>query len=106
MAVSYGPQLARWLTFIEEFDYEVVHRKGRSHANADALSRRRPEKPNEDTEPKRGSDTDSESSDTEKPETEQVVMNVRPVEAVHTENRDGTRVFGEGEPRRKAADSF
>ena len=24
------PQLARWLTFIEEFDYEVVHRDGTS----------------------------------------------------------------------------
>ena len=34
------PQLARWLTFIEEFDYEVVHRDGRKHSNADGLSRR------------------------------------------------------------------
>ena len=34
------PQLARWLTFIEEFNYEVVHRDGRKHANADGLSRR------------------------------------------------------------------
>jgi len=33
------PQLARWLTFIEEFDYEVVHRKGKKHSNADGLSR-------------------------------------------------------------------
>jgi len=32
------PQLARWLTFIEEFDYEVVHRDGRKHSNADGLS--------------------------------------------------------------------
>ena len=29
------PQLARWLTFIEEFDYEVVHRDGKRHTNAD-----------------------------------------------------------------------
>jgi len=29
------PQLAGWLTFIEEFDYEVVHRDGRKHSNAD-----------------------------------------------------------------------
>ena len=34
------PQLARWLTFIEEFDYEVVHRDGTKHSNADGLSRR------------------------------------------------------------------
>jgi len=34
------PQLARWLTFMEEFDYEVVHRDGRKHTNADGHSRR------------------------------------------------------------------
>ena len=34
------PQLARWLTFIEDFDYELVHRGGRKHSNADGLSRR------------------------------------------------------------------
>jgi len=33
-------QLARLLTFIEEFDYEVQHREGRKHGNADGLSRR------------------------------------------------------------------
>jgi len=27
------------VTFIEEFDYEVVHRKGKKHSNADGLSR-------------------------------------------------------------------
>ena len=32
-------QTARWLERLEEFDYEVVHRKGRKHTNADALSR-------------------------------------------------------------------
>ena len=80
------PQLARWLTFIEEFDYEVVHRKGRSHANADGLSRIRPKKPNNDTEPKRDGDTDSESSDAESPETEKAVLNVRPVKADLAEN--------------------
>jgi len=37
------PQLARWLTFIEQFDYEVVHRPGTKHGNADGLSRRPPE---------------------------------------------------------------
>ena len=80
------PQLARWLTFIEEFDYEVVHRKGRSHANADGLSRIRPKKPNEDTKPKRDGDTDSGSSDTEWTEIEEAVMNVRPVKAALAEN--------------------
>ena len=34
------PQLARWLVFIEKYDYEVVHRKARRHGNADGLSRR------------------------------------------------------------------
>ena len=34
------PQLARWLTFIEEFDYEIVHRNGKQHSNCDGLSRR------------------------------------------------------------------
>jgi len=36
------PQLARWLTFIEQFDYEVVHRTGTKHGNADGISRRPP----------------------------------------------------------------
>jgi len=33
------PQLARWLTFIEQFDYEIEHRPGVKHGNADGLSR-------------------------------------------------------------------
>jgi len=31
-------QLARWLEKFEEFQFEVVHRKGKVHCNADALS--------------------------------------------------------------------
>jgi len=34
------PQMAHWLTFIEEFDYEIQHRAGRQHGNVDGLSRR------------------------------------------------------------------
>ena len=34
------PQLARWLTFIEQFDYEIEHRPGVKHGNANGLSRR------------------------------------------------------------------
>jgi len=34
------PQLVRWLTFIEQYDYEVQHREGKKHGNADGLSRR------------------------------------------------------------------
>jgi len=34
------PHLARWLTFIEEFDYEVVHIDGKKHRNMDGPSRR------------------------------------------------------------------
>ena len=33
-------QLARWLEVISSYDIEIVHRAGRIHANADALSRR------------------------------------------------------------------
>ena len=33
-------QLARWLTFIEQIDYEIEHRPGAKHGNADGLSRR------------------------------------------------------------------
>ena len=32
-------QLARWLEKLQEFNFEVVHRRGRKHTNADALSR-------------------------------------------------------------------
>ena len=31
-------QLVRWLEQIQEFDFEVVHRRGKCHQNADALS--------------------------------------------------------------------
>ena len=33
-------QLARWLEKLAEYDFQVVHRPGRHHQNADALSRR------------------------------------------------------------------
>ena len=32
-------QLARWLEKLQEFDFSIEHRRGRSHGNADALSR-------------------------------------------------------------------
>ena len=32
-------QLARWLEQLQEFDFDIVHRAGRKHLNADALSR-------------------------------------------------------------------
>ena len=32
-------QLTRWLEKLQEFDFKVVHRCGRKHANADTLSR-------------------------------------------------------------------
>jgi len=33
-------QQARWLELMEEYSFSVVHRPGRQHGNADALSRR------------------------------------------------------------------
>ena len=35
-------QLARWLVFIEQFDFELLHRPGIRHGNADGLSRKPP----------------------------------------------------------------
>lgn len=32
-------QLVRWLEKLQQFDFEIVHRRGRKHTNADALSR-------------------------------------------------------------------
>jgi len=33
-------QQARWCEILEEFDFQIVHRPGRNHSNADAFSRR------------------------------------------------------------------
>ena len=33
-------QLARWLEVLAQYNYEIKHRKGKLHGNADALSRR------------------------------------------------------------------
>jgi len=33
-------QQARWIGFLEEFEYDICHRAGSRHANADAMSRR------------------------------------------------------------------
>jgi len=43
-------QLARWLTFIEQFDFDMLHRQGARHGNADGLSRK-PIEPNSDDVP-------------------------------------------------------
>ena len=32
-------QLACWLERLQEFDFEIVHRRGKRHTNADAVSR-------------------------------------------------------------------
>jgi len=44
------PQLARWLTLIEQYDYEVAHRPGKRHGNADGLSRKPDRRPLTDEE--------------------------------------------------------
>jgi len=33
-------QLARWLTYIGEFDFDVIHKTGTNHGNANGLSSR------------------------------------------------------------------
>jgi hypothetical protein len=33
-------QVARWLEKLQEFNFDILHRKGTNHGNADALSRR------------------------------------------------------------------
>ncbi|GBM86674.1 hypothetical protein AVEN_87434-1 [Araneus ventricosus] len=33
-------QIARWIQKLQEYDFEIQHRKGTSHGNADTLSRR------------------------------------------------------------------
>jgi hypothetical protein len=33
-------QLARWLETLAQYDFEIIHRKGKQHGNADGLSRR------------------------------------------------------------------
>ena len=35
-------QLARWLERLQEYQFEVIHRAGKNHSNADAMSRRPP----------------------------------------------------------------
>ena len=38
--MSFEGQVARWLECLREYDYEIKHRPGKQHQNADALSRR------------------------------------------------------------------
>ena len=35
-------QLARWLEQLQEYEFEIIHRAGKRHSNADAMSRRPP----------------------------------------------------------------
>ena len=82
------PQLARWLTFFEEFDYEIVHREGKRHSNADGLSRR-PEsvatfERNERAEPQLSSSDDDEMEHE---------MAVRNISSPSDETTEGTATF-------------
>ena len=38
-------RLTRWMTFLQQFDFQFKYRPGRQHGNADALSRRPPVEP-------------------------------------------------------------
>ena len=40
-----GGRLARWLLFLQQFNFTVEHKKGSRHTNADTLSRRPPDNP-------------------------------------------------------------
>jgi len=78
------PQLARWLTFIEEFDYEVIHRDGKRHSNADGLSRKAENLESaEKAEP-------SESSFSEEEDHEPNVRIVQPVSGAETTQDEST----------------
>ena len=59
-------QQARWLDFIEQFDLELQYRRGSSHSNADSLSRRPCDRPDERCKqcmgPKRRTDSDGETA--------------------------------------------
>src|SRR5665811_2015512 len=35
-------QQARWMDFMSEFDFDIIHRAGTAHGNADSLSRKNP----------------------------------------------------------------
>ena len=64
---------ARWQNTLAEFNKEIVHRAGRSHGNADGLSRR----PNEQPERGRSSDSgDPEIKSTESESPEEVEENI------------------------------
>jgi len=110
------PQLARWLTFIEEFDYEIVRRHGKRHANADGLSRRaRPravrhegavESASQNTNSEQlnaAHDTDIESDevmDSEQSEREEQIPRARPV---HASDKEPTETEAEPSVRESLA---
>jgi len=98
------PQLARWLTSIEEFNHEIVHRDEKPHANANGLNRRarppaaRPEKVVESASQSTNSEqlnvayaTDTEPDevmDSEQSELEEQIPNARPVHAPDKEQAE------------------
>jgi predicted aspartyl protease len=60
-------QAARWLDYIEEYDFSIVHRSGSSHGNCDALSRRPSEE--SETTPKQTGISEAYCCRVQKPET-------------------------------------
>ena len=46
-------KFARWVAFLQQFNFNIVHRPGKDHSNADALSRReyKPSDESSDTQP-------------------------------------------------------
>jgi len=95
------PQLARWLTFIEEFDYEIVHRDGKRHSNCNGLSRRTEprstsnkrafESASKSTSSEQLDDSDSEPDvviDSEQSDLEEQIPSARPVHMSNQEPAD------------------
>ena len=109
MASSYPrahAQLARWLTFFEQFDYEVVHREGKRHSNADGLSRRGESVVTVDLDKKAESQLSSSDSDEKDSDETDQELTVRNISPPTDETTEGMATFSvrENLPKRQQTD--